>query len=313
MKIMSLAFVPLTLTCFLGAGCGPRQTPPIDQATVNAVHSSVRARGTDGSRTLKVLEPGDHVEILEQQGRWYRVRLGGDIEGWMEASTLLPNTIRNRMQESIESARKQIPQNTGVLSEDGNLRIEPGRTTAVLRRLPAHTAVEVLERQTLPREDLPGRVDAWLKVRTSPTEIGWLLASFVDFDVPEGIAPYTEEYVYSVVKIVNEVADPVAGTIRWYVVGERKPGTNPNLDFEGVRVFTWNSGRQRYETAFRKQGLRGVYPLEVGQDAGKPTFRIHELNADGKTKSSKDFVMNGVIVREAGKLSAKPVKPAGSK
>src|SRR5262245_46751899 len=296
MKIMSFPFVPLTLTCLLATACGPRQMPPIDKATVNTVHASVRVRGTDGSRTLKVLEPGDHVEILEQQGRWYRVRLN-DIEGWMEASTLLPDSIRNRMQENIESAKKQIPQNTGILTEDGNLRIEPGRTTAVLRRVPAKTAVEVLERRTLPREDLPGRVDAWLKVRTSPTEIGWLLSSFVEFDVPEGIAPYTEEYVYSAVKILNQVADPVAGTIRWYVVGERKPGTGPNLDFEGIRVFTWNSGRQRYETAFRKQGLRGVYPLEVGQDAGKPTFRIYELDADGRTKSQKDFVMNGVIVR----------------
>src|SRR5262245_44232031 len=217
MKIMSSALVPLTLTCLLAAGCGPRQAPPIDKATVNTVHASVRARGTAGSRTLNVLEPGEHVEMLEQQGRWYRIRLG-DIEGWMEASSLLPDAIKNRMQENIESSKKQIPQNTGVLSEDGNLRIEPGRTTAVLRRVPAHTAVEVLERRTLPREDLPGRVDSWLKVRTSPTEIGWLLSSFVEFDVPEVIAPYTEEYIYSAVKTLNEIADPVAGTIRWYVV-----------------------------------------------------------------------------------------------
>jgi SH3-like domain-containing protein len=297
MKIMLFAFVTLPLAAVVLAGCGPRQTPAIDKATVNAEHSSLRVRNSDGGRTIRVLEPGDQVEILEQQGGWYRVR-AGDVEGWIETSRLLPDSVRNRMQENIDSARKQLPQNTGVLAEHGNLRIEPGRTTAVLRLVPAGTAVEVLERKTLPREDVPGRVDAWLKVRTSPTEVGWLLSSFVEFDVPEVIAPYTEEYIYSAVKTLNQVADPVAGTVRWYVVGERKPGTNPTLDFEGIRVFTWNSSRQRYETAFRKQGLRGVYPLEVGQDAGKPTFRIYELDTEGKKKIPKDYVMNGVIVRE---------------
>lgn len=297
MKIISITFTTLTLAALLGASCGPGKTPAIDQGTVNAQHSSLRSRNSEDSRTVKVLEPGEHVEILEQQGRWFRVRQG-DIEGWMETSKVLTDSARNRMQENIDSSRNQLPQNTGVLSEDANLRIEPGRSTAILRRVPARTPVEVLERKTLPREDVPDRVDAWLKVRTSPTEVGWLLWSFVEFDVPEVIAPYTEEYIYTAVKTLNQIPDPVAGMVRWYVVGERKPGTNPNFDFEGIRVFTWNSRKQRYETAFRKQGLRGVYPLEVGQNAGNPTFRVYELAADGKTKEPKDYMMNGVVVRE---------------
>jgi hypothetical protein len=296
MKIISSALIPLVVAGILGTGCGSRPSP-IDQATVNAQHASVRTRNSSDSRTLMVLEPGDHVEILEQQGRWYRIRLG-DLEGWMEASFLLPDSVRNRMQENIESAREQTPQNTGVLSQDGNLRIEPGRTTIVLRRLPARTAVEVLERKSLPRTDLPGRVDAWLKVRTGPSEVGWLLSTFVEFDVPDGIARYTEGYTYTAVKVLNQVSDPVAGPVRWYVVGERRPGVDPDLDFEGIRVYTWNTRRQRYETAFRQSGLRGIYPIEVGQNAGRPTFRIHELDADGKTRQTKDYVMNGVNVRE---------------
>ena len=119
--------------------------------------------------------------------------------------------------------------------------------------------MEVLERRTIPRK-APARPDAWLKVRTSPTEIGWLLSNFVEFDVPEGIAPYTEDYIYSAVKTLNSIEDPVSGTIRWYVVGERRPGSDPELDFTGIRVFTWNMRKQRYETAFRKHGLRGDLP-----------------------------------------------------
>ncbi len=295
MKIMSFALVSVLLV--LLAGCSPKGPPSLGEATVNVRNASLRSRDSSTSRTLRVLEPGMKVEILEQQGSWYRVRLG-DMEGWMSASTLLTDAMRDHIQEGVNAAIGQVPQNTGTLTRDANLRVDPGRNTAVLRLVPERSPVEVLERRTIPKEGGPGRADAWLKVRTSPTEIGWLLSTFVEFDVPEGIAPYTEDYVYSAVKTLNSIEDPVSGTIRWYVVGERRPGSDPELDFTGIRVYTWNMRKQRYETAFRKQGLRGVYPLEVGQVANNPTFRFYELDADGKTKQRRDYVMNGVIVRE---------------
>ena len=125
-----------------------------------------------------------------------------------------------------------------------------------------------------------------------------MLSSALDFDIPAGIAPYSEEYVYPAVKIVNRVEDPVAGQVNWYVVGERKPGSDPALDFEGIRVFTWNMKKHRYETAFRTKGMRGVYPLSVGMEEANPTIHVHELAEDGVTEISKEFVMYGVIVRQ---------------
>jgi hypothetical protein len=295
MKILSLARVSMLSAPLLFAGCST--PPPTEQATVNAEHANLRSRESATSRTLKVLEPGDKVEVLEQQGRWFRVRFG-DIEGFMEVSTLLTDSTRKNIQSNLESAKDQVVQNTGKLTQDGNLRLEPGRSTAVLRRLPSRTMVEVLDRQTLPREDAKDRFDSWLKVRTSPTEVGWLLSGFVEFDVPEPIAQYTEDYIYSAVGVVNRIEDPVLGTMSWYVVGERRPGTDPQLDFTGIRVFTWNVKKQRYETAYRKGALRGVYPLQVSTASNKPSFRFHELSADGKTKVARDYTMEGVIVRE---------------
>ena len=296
MKILLSVITLLTLTCILSASCAHAEAP-IDLATVNTPHASLRSRDSSTSRTLKVLEPGDHVEIMEQQGRWYRVRQG-EIQGWMEVTSLLTDSVRDRIQENVNAALIQVPQNTGVLRQDGNLRLEPGRSTSVLRRLPARTPVEVLERRTLPREDSPERLEAWLKVRSSPTEVGWLLGAFVEFDIPEEISQYTEEYTYSAVQTLQKVEDPVLGPVSWYVVGERRPGADPTLDFTGIRVFTWNEGRHRYETAYRKRDLRGVYPLEIGKNTGKPTFRFYELSADGSTAQPRDFEMNGVVVRE---------------
>jgi hypothetical protein len=294
MKIIPFLAVFCVLAGIGLSACGSNTVPAIGQATVNAQHASLRAKNSATSRTIQVMEPGDKVEILERVDRWYRVRLN-DVEGWMEVSTLLTDDMEKQIQETLAAARNQQAHNTGVLAQDGNLRVEPGRSTSVLRRLPARTKVEVLERKTLPRE--PSGQDAWLKVRTGPMEVGWLLSTFVEFDVPDEISRYTEDRIYATVKTVHQIEDPVAGTIRWYAVGERRPGLDPNLDFDGVRIFTWNTGKQRYETAFRKSGIRGIYPLEVGQDGGKPTFRIHELAADGITKTSTDYVMYGVVVR----------------
>jgi hypothetical protein len=306
MKIIpdsSLSVLLATIAVIGLTACGPKVAPPIGEATVNAQHASLRAKNSSTSRTIKVMEPGDKVEILERQDRWYRVRLA-DIEGWMEVSTLLTDTMRKQIQDTVDAAKTQATHNTGVLTQDGNLRVEPGRTTSVLKRLSRQTPVAVLERKTLPRDDgAPGRSDVWLKVRSGPAEVGWLLSSFVEFDVPEEISRYTEEFSYATVKVVHKVEDPVAGTVNWYVVGERRGGLDPNLDFDGIRVFTWNAGKQRYETAFRKRGIRGVYPLEVGQEGGKPTFRYYELAADAKTKTPVDFMMYGVVVRPLKKTS----------
>jgi len=198
----------------------------------------------------------------------------------------------------VAQSRGETAQNTGALRDDANLRIEPGRSTAVIRRLSEGTKVEIINRQTLPRPNTETAKDVWLKVRPSPTEIGWVLGTLVEFDVPVNVSQYTEGLVYAAVKPLNQVQDSLAGPIYWYVIGERRPGLSSDLDFDGVRVFTWNLRRHRYETAFRIRGVRGVYPLEVGQDGNNPTFRIHELSEDGTETRARNFVMNGVIVRE---------------
>ena len=59
--------------------------------------------------------------------------------------------------------------------------------------------------------------------------------------------------------------DPIAGPINWYVVGERSPGLNPQLDFDGIRVFTWNMKRHRYETAYRGAAFAASIRSEIGQ------------------------------------------------
>ncbi len=290
--------VAVLLTFVLLSSCSPKPEPILDQATVVARNASLRMKNSSTSRTLRVLDTGDRVDVLERQDNWYRVRFGDQVEGWMEESTVVTNATRNRISDLVAASEHQIAQNTGVLREEANFRIEPGRNTPVIRKLEPGTKVEIIDRVTMLRPGSDSSYDVWIKIRPSPTEVGWVYGSLLDFDIPIDVAQYTEGYTYTAVKTINRVQDSLGGQVNWYIVGEHRNGMDPHLDFDGVRVFTWNQNRHRYETAFRARGLRGVYPLEIGQSADGPTFRIHELTEDGSNKIARDFVMYGVVVRE---------------
>jgi len=295
---MRMKVVVALLALLLLVSCSPQPEPILDQATVVAKNASVRLKNSSTSRTLRTLDTGDRVNVLERQDNWYRIRYGDEVEGWMEESTVVTNATKKRIQELVVASQDQSPQNTAVLHDDANLRIEPGRSSPIIRKLDRGTMVEVLDRTTTPRPNSETASDAWIKVRSSPTQVGWVFGGLVDFDIPADIAQYSEGYTYAAVKTINRVQDSFAGPINWYVVGERKPGLDPHVDFSGIRVFTWNLKKHRYETAFRTKDLRGVYPLEIGQEGVNPTFRIYEMGDNGAQKTPRDFVMYGVIVRE---------------
>ena len=292
-----MKLLPCVAICLFLASCASKPEPVLDKATVTAKNTSVRLKNSSTSRTVRVLDVGDKVDVLEHQDNWYRVRYGTDIQGWMEESTVMTNETRNRIQTLVSDSQNLEPQNTASLKQDANMRLEPGRSTSIIRRLESGTKVEVIERVTKPRPGSDTNHDIWLKVRPKPTEVGWVLSSAIDFSIPNDIAQYSEEYIYTAVKTINRVQDPIAGQINWYIIGERKLFSDASVDFDGIRVFTWNMKKHRYETAFRTRGMRGVYPLQVGQDGPNPTFRVYELSEDGTTKTPHDFVMYGVIVR----------------
>jgi uncharacterized protein YgiM (DUF1202 family) len=286
-----------SLVSFLLLGCAATPEPIIDQATVTSKNASLRLKNSSTSRTLRLLENGEKIEVLERQDNWYRVRYGRDVQGWMDASTIQTNETKELIQKLATESQNLEPQNTAVLKQDSNLRLEPGRSSSIIRKLDSGTKVEVLERVTKPRPNSDSSYDMWMKVRPAPREVGWILSQSLEFDIPAEISQYSEDYTYTAVKTINRVQDPLAGQINWFVIGERRGG-DPNIDFQGVRVFTWNMKKHRYETAYRTHNMRAVYPLEVGQEGPNPTFRIYELADDGTTKVPRDYVLYGVIVRE---------------
>src|SRR2546425_3534454 len=170
-----MKFLVTLLFVFLLAACAPKPEPVLDQATVVAKNASLRLKNSSTSRTLRVLDTGEKVEVLERQDNWYRVRYGPDVQGWMEESTVVTNDTKNKIQQLVAASQNEESQNTAVLKQEANLRLEPGRSTAIIHRIDSGTKVEVLERVTLPRPGNASAHDVWLKVRLKPNEVGWAL------------------------------------------------------------------------------------------------------------------------------------------
>src|SRR6266700_1290493 len=89
------------LVSLLFSSCAPKPEPVIDQATVVSRNASLRLKNSSTSRTLRVLDVGEKIAVLERQGNWYRVRYSPDVEGWMEESTVITNETRNELKQAV--------------------------------------------------------------------------------------------------------------------------------------------------------------------------------------------------------------------
>ena len=297
MKVSSPPFGGFILFAALsGAGCLPEPLPTIDEATVLSDNTSVRIEASSAARTLFTLNAGERVEILEEQETWYLVRDKDSIEGWMSEINLLRDTTRVAMEAMLRAAATLPVQNTARAREEVNLRLDPGRDTAVIRRLRRGTTLEVLERATTPRPDTD-LTDIWVKVRPAPDQIGWVYAQLIDWDTPEAISGFTEGRTYTATQLLKQVDDPEVGMVSWYVAAERRDDTDPAHAFDGIRVFIWNIEEHQYETTLRLRNLGGRYPLELTGDAQNPGFRFQIADSEGNL-TVREFVMRGTLPRE---------------
>ena len=94
-------------------------------------------KNSSTSRTLETLDVGENVQVLERRDNWYRIR-SGDVEGWMEESTVVTNDTKNRIQQLASAAQTLEPQNTAARALYGRYGFKD--CYAYWYRLPAEQA-----------------------------------------------------------------------------------------------------------------------------------------------------------------------------
>jgi uncharacterized protein YgiM (DUF1202 family) len=171
----------------------------------------------------------------------------------------------------------------------------------------ASTTKKNTKKEAKPAPVLPGQqLEDWWLVRDQQKHVGWLLGRMLDVDIPLEIAEYAEgqrivaSFVLSYVTVPDADSPGNEKKIPQYAVLMTEPHDGLPFDLNQLRVFTWNTKRSRYETAFRDR-FEGKLPFVTGtEDFGKEgkllTFSVKQLDDNGQL-SERKYKMNGVIVR----------------
>jgi hypothetical protein len=283
------------------------------------------------------------VEVLEREKRFSRVRTVGGVEGWIEQRYLVNQETYDGLQKLTRDNLSDPVQAPGVLRNESNLHLTPGRETEHLYQLSAGAKVSVLKRAAAEKQagavpapaksaNAPGgktssspvQEDWWL-VRDDQNRVGWVLARMVDLDIPLEVAQYAEGQRFVAFFVLNQVQDSgkersdKEGSdkkVSQYLCAITEPHDGLPYDYDQIRVFTWNVRKHRYETAYREHGLNGVLPVTVtnenfDKEGTLPVF-ILRVKDDAGNVSERKYKMNSPIVRRvlaAGEQKAAP-KPA---
>jgi len=112
---------------------------------------------------------------------------------------------------------------------------------------------------------------------------GWVLARFIEFDLPDTVKDYASSADLHVVAWfeLNRVPDGSGGDAPQYLVAGSRGGEGRDCDFTMLRVYTWGAKRKRYETAYVESDLCGRLPIQVSTGARGPEFEFPDADAGG--------------------------------
>jgi SH3-like domain-containing protein len=332
----TILFVGLAM--FLSA-CSHGRHHVLEVAYVSAPQAALRDQVSAIYSRVGNVKNGERVDVLEREKRFARVRTAGGIEGWIEQRYLVDQKTFDGLQQLTEQNKNDPTQAPGVLRNDTNLHLTPGRETEHLYQLTSGAKVAILKRATAEKQ-MGGAVpvkpvvaeatksgtkapsgpllEDWWLVRDDQGRVGWVLARMVDVDVPLDIAQYAEGQRFVAFFVLNNVPDTDKGltkNVPQYLCVMTDPHDGEPYDFDQVRVFTWNTHKHRYETAYREHGLDGVLPVTLGtenfdKEGTLPIFILRVKDDTGNVVERK-YKLNTPIVRRVlapGETPSKPVK-----
>jgi hypothetical protein len=304
----------------------------LEVAYVSAPQAALRDQVAAIYNRVGNVKNGERVEIIDREKRFAKVRTATGLEGWIEQRYLVDQKTFDGLQKLTQDNQNDPVQAPGVLRNDTNMHITPGRETEHLYQLASGAKVSILKRETaekqpgsapttklvagkLTTKEASGPVlEDWWLVRDDQRRVGWVLARMVDVDVPIEIAQYAEGQRFVAFFALNEVQDGDKKAPE-YLCLLTDPHDGSPFDYDQVRVFTWNVRKHRYETAYREHGLTGVLPVtltkeQFDKEGTLPVF-VLRVKDDAGNVSDRKYKLNTPIVRRVlapGEVPARPTR-----
>ena len=327
--------VILALVCVVTLGaCNRGRHRVLEVAYVSAPQAALRDQVAAIYNRVGNVKNGERVEITEREKRFAKVRTASGLEGWIEQRYLVDQKTFDGLQKLTQDNQNDPVQAPGVLRNETNLHITPGRETEHLYQLATGAKVAILKRATaekqpgtlpLPKREVTSAIKSgvknpsgpvledWWLVRDDLGRVGWVLARMVDVDVPLEIAQYAEGQRFVAFFKLDEVQDGDK-KVPQYLCLLTEPHDGLDYDYDQIRVFTWNVRKHRYETAYREHGLNGVLPVnlteeEFEKEGRLPVFILLVRDDAGNVKERK-YKLNTPIVRRVLAPGETPARPA---
>lgn len=305
----------LTALALLPACSRGRQSHEINY--VSAPQAILRDQVATVYNKTGTVRNGEAVQVLGRERRFVRVRTSAGTEGWLEQRYLVSQQVYDGFQKLVQQEQNSPVQATGTTRNQSNIHLDPNRGADHLHQLDQGSKISILKRAASEKAvpTAPGSraraggssanpvapaMEDWWLVRDAQGHVGWVLARLVDIDVPLEIAQYAEGQRIVASFVLNQVTDGALKVSQYLVLlTENKDGMP--FDFNQIRVFTWNTRRHRYETAYRERNLAGVLPVAVSQEnfekeGALPVFVVRVKDDDGNV-SERKYKLNTPIVR----------------
>jgi hypothetical protein len=312
-------FAILFFVILLGAGCRRGTSGTGEYVYVAVPQANLRDRVAAVYNKVGTVKSGDRLEILDRQKRFLKVRTAQKEEGWLEQRFIITEDAYKAFQK-LDTDSKALPsQGRGVTRAQLNMHISASRDADTLYQLAEGEKVDVLKRATAerPQKNVPmptaknkGKEakpeepvklydDYWL-VKSQAGHYGWVLARMVDLDIPVEIAQYAEGQRIQGAYVLNQV-DEDGKQIPQYLVVLSEPKDGMPYDYNQARVFTRNTRKHRYETAYRERNFMGFFPVKVGtenfeKEGVLPIFVLRVQAENGQVIERK-YKLNSTTVR----------------
>lgn len=134
---------------------------------------------------------------------------------------------------------------------------------------------------------------------------GWVLARFIDLDLPGPVRDYASSADLHPVAWfeLSRVPDGSGGQAPQFLVAGSHGGEGLPCDFTMIRVYTWSAPRQHYETAYIDNSLCGKLPILVSKSSAGSEFRFAEA---GERNGERAYVMRQTVVRRVKSAAKSP-------
>lgn len=150
-------------------------------------------------------------------------------------------------------------------------------------------------------------VEDWALLRDKDGRAGWALARSLFIAVPDEVAQYAERARISAYFAIGEVAAK-GETKKVWLWAALTPGVT-DRDFDSLRIFTYNTRRQRYETAFIERNLRGWLPILVSRHGtAARSFRVVVQEKSGAVVE-REYSLAGFRARITARRPARQPEP----